>query len=41
MPDEHGYVSLSLSNVYEKMACEQADTIILEVNPNFPRTFEI
>ena len=39
MPDEHGYVSLSLSNVYEKMACEQADTIILEVNPNFPRTF--
>ena len=39
MPDEHGYVSLSLSNVYEKASCEQADLVILEVNPNFPRTF--
>lgn len=38
MPDENGFVSLSLSNVYEKMACEQADLIILEVNPNFPST---
>lgn len=39
MPDEHGYVSLSLSNVYEKKACELASLVILEVNPNFPRTF--
>lgn len=38
MPDEHGYISLSLSNVYEKDACEKADIVILEVNPNFPRT---
>jgi len=36
--DEHGYVSLSLSNVYEKAMIEAADTVILEVNPNFPRT---
>ncbi|MBU1094069.1 MAG: 4-hydroxybutyrate--acetyl-CoA CoA transferase [Firmicutes bacterium] len=39
MPDQHGYVSLSLSNVYEKEAITLADTVILEVNPNFPRTF--
>lgn len=39
MPDEHGYISLSLSNVYEKASCEKVDKIILEVNPNFPRTF--
>jgi len=38
-PDAHGYVSLSLSNVYEKEACEAADIVILEINPNFPRTF--
>ncbi len=37
-PDKHGYVSLSLSNVYEKHMIEQADTVILEINPNFPRT---
>ena len=37
--DEHGYVSLSLSNVYEKRAIEAADTVILEINKNFPRTF--
>ncbi|MCL1989327.1 MAG: 4-hydroxybutyrate--acetyl-CoA CoA transferase [Defluviitaleaceae bacterium] len=39
LPDEHGYVSLSLSNVYEKQMIEAADLVILEVNPNFPRTF--
>lgn len=39
MPDEHGYVSLSLSNTYEKRIIEQADKIILEVNENAPRTF--
>lgn len=39
MPDKHGYVSLSLSNVYEKRMIEAADLVILEVNSNFPRTF--
>jgi len=38
-PDQHGYVSLSLSNVYEKSFLEAADTVILEINANFPRTF--
>lgn len=38
-PDKHGYLSLSLSNVYEKEAVELADIVILEVSPNFPRTF--
>ncbi|QVK21035.1 4-hydroxybutyrate--acetyl-CoA CoA transferase [Mycoplasmatota bacterium] len=38
MPDKHGFVSLSLSNVYEKMIIEAADIVILETNPNFPRT---
>ncbi len=38
MPDKHGYVSLSLSNVYEKHMAKQAKTVILEINPNFPRT---
>lgn len=37
-PDKHGFVSLSLSNVYEKHMIEQADTVILEINPNLPRT---
>lgn len=39
MPDEHGYVSLSTSNTYEKRMLEDADTVILEINPNYPRTF--
>lgn len=38
-PDKHGFVSLSLSNVYEKQMLEAADTVILEVNPNYPRTW--
>jgi len=38
-PDQHGFVSLSLSNVYEKEAAKAADIVILEINPNFPRTF--
>ncbi len=37
-PDKHGYVSLSLSNVYEKTIIEKADTVVLETNPNLPRT---
>lgn len=39
MPDKHGYISLSLSNTYEKLFIEAADTVILEINPNYPRTF--
>ncbi len=39
LPDKHGYVSLSLSNVYEKEAIALADIVIIEMNPNFPRTF--
>lgn len=38
-PDKHGYLSLSLSNTYEKKMLEAAELKILEVNPNFPRTF--
>ena len=39
LPDKHGFMSLSLSNVYEKRMLMAADTVILEINPNFPRTF--
>lgn len=39
MPDKHGYVSLSLSNTYEKRMLEQAKLVILEINPNMPYTF--
>lgn len=39
MPDKHGYVSLSLSNTYEKRFIEAADLVILEINPNMPYTF--
>ncbi len=38
MPDKHGFVSLSLSNVYEKHMIKQAKTVIIEINPNLPRT---
>lgn len=38
-PDKHGYLSLSLSNVYEKKMIEAADLVILEINPKLPRTF--
>lgn len=38
-PDKHGFVSLSLSNVYEKEVLKHADIVILEINPHFPRTF--
>lgn len=38
-PDKHGYVSLSLSNVYEKRMLEEAELVILEINPKLPRTF--
>lgn len=36
--DKHGYFSLSLSTVLEKDFIEQADLIIMEVNPRLPRT---
>ncbi|MCL2286301.1 MAG: 4-hydroxybutyrate--acetyl-CoA CoA transferase [Firmicutes bacterium] len=39
MPDKHGYMSLSVSNTYEKRMIEHADVVILEVNPNYPRSF--
>lgn len=38
-PDKHGYVSLSLSNTYEKRCLDAAKLVILEVNPNYPRAF--
>ncbi|MBS3872079.1 MAG: 4-hydroxybutyrate--acetyl-CoA CoA transferase [Firmicutes bacterium] len=38
-PDKHGYISLSLSNVYEKAMLAAADLVIIEVNPKLPRTF--
>jgi len=38
-PDKHGYISLSLCNVYEKQIIEASDIVILEINKNFPRTF--
>ncbi len=37
--DKHGYISLSLSATYEREMIENADIVILEVNPNMPRTF--
>lgn len=37
--DEHGYVSLSMGNTYERRMIDAADVVILETNPNFPRTF--
>lgn len=39
MPDKHGYVSIGLSNVYEKAMIEAADTVIIEINPHVPRVF--
>lgn len=39
LQDEHGYVSLSLGNTYEKQVIKEADIVILEMNPNAPRTF--
>ncbi len=37
--DKHGYLTLSLSVVYEKEMVENVDKIVLEVNPNAPRTY--
>ena len=38
-PDKHGYVSLSLSNIYEKEILEQAKIVVLEINKKFPITY--
>ncbi len=38
-PDKHGFVSLSLGITYERDFLEHAGTVILEVNPQLPRTF--
>ena len=37
--DEHGYMSLSISAIYEMDLVKHGAMILLEVNPNFPRTF--
>lgn len=34
--DKHGYVKSSLSVIYEKKVIEQADLVIMEVNPHLP-----
>lgn len=37
--DEHGYLSLSISSVYEMELVRDGALVLLEVNPNYPRTF--
>ena len=37
--DEHGYLSLSLGCTYEREAIDYGAYVIVEVNPNMPRTF--
>ncbi|GHU68556.1 4-hydroxybutyrate CoA-transferase [Clostridia bacterium] len=37
--DKHGYLSLSLSCTYEREAIDAGAVVIVEVNPNMPRTF--
>ncbi len=39
LPDEDGNISLSIQNVYERDAVDVAKIVIVETNPNFPRTF--
>lgn len=36
--DENGFFSLSLGVTYEKIMVDKADTVILEINENLPRT---
>ena len=38
-PDKHGFMAISLSATYERAMRENADIVILEINPNVPRTF--
>lgn len=37
--DHHGYMSLSVSAIYERDLVNAGALVLLEVNPNFPRTF--
>lgn len=37
--DEHGYMSLSVSAIYERDLINAGALTLLEVNPNFPRTY--
>lgn len=37
--DEHGYLSLSISTIYERDLVDRGALVLLEVNPNYPRTF--
>lgn len=37
--DNNGHFSLALSTMIEKDCIEQADLVILEINPNLPRTY--
>ena len=37
--DEHGYMQVSLCLIHERTFWEQADHIILEVNPNMPHVY--
>lgn len=37
--DAHGFLSLGVSATYERMMVGKADIVILEVNPNVPRSF--
>lgn len=39
LPDKHGYISLSVSNTYERKMIDAADIVILEINSKYPRTF--
>ena len=39
LPDKHGFVSLGVSDTYEKYVIENSDIVILEANPAVPRTF--
>jgi acyl-CoA hydrolase len=39
LPDKHGFMSISLSAAFERSMRENAGTVILEINPNVPRTF--
>lgn len=37
--DENGYLSLSISAIYEKEVIEAGAKVIIEVSPHYPRTF--
>ncbi len=38
-PDSHGFVSLGPSLVYEQHAVHHCEIVVLEINPNLPRTY--